>query len=103
MKDILEQINEVLKESNFIDIVIKELEELTDNNAHTEWLVLASERLNLSRDLVDAAQDLVNQHEVSGSMTAELMKTREELVKRILVEIKRLYGKERAEEVNATR
>ena len=65
---------------------IRQIEHNTDNNLHTENLVLIAKELN-DADLVLATQSLLNFHEFFGSLTQDLKRIRdkvsEELSKRI--------------------
>lgn len=71
----------------FTKSFLKQVEHNTDNNLHTENLVLIAKELN-DADLVLATQSLLNLHEYFGSLTQDLKKIREQISQELFIRIK---------------
>ena len=61
---------------------IRQIEHNTDNNLHTENLVLIAKELN-DADLVLATQSLLNLHEFFGSLTQDLKRIRDKVSEKL--------------------
>lgn len=72
---------------NFTKSFLKQVEHNTDNNLHTENLVLIAKELK-DVDLVLATQSLLNLHEFFGSLTQDLKKIREQISQELFIRIK---------------
>ena len=71
----------------FTKSFLKQIKHNTDNNLHTENLVLIAKELN-DADLVLATQSLLNLHEFFGSLTQDLKKIREQISTVLFIRIK---------------
>lgn len=71
----------------FTKSFLKQVEHNTDNNLHTENLVLIAKELK-DVDLVLATQSLLNLHEFFGSLTQDLKKIREQISQELFIRIK---------------
>lgn len=71
----------------FTESFLKQVEHNTDNNLHTENLVLIAKELN-DADLVLATQSLLNLHEFFGSLTQDLKRIREQISTVLFIRIK---------------
>lgn len=70
----------------FTKSFLKQVEHNTDNNLHTENLVLIAKELN-DADLVLATQSLLNLHEFFGSLTPDLKKIRDKISQILFIRI----------------
>lgn len=74
----------------FTKSFLKRVEHNTDNNLHTENLVLIAKELN-DADLVLATQSLLNLHEYFGSLTQDLKRIREQISQELFIRIKNKF------------
>jgi len=73
--------------------IIKKLERMTDQNAHTEAVVLLAKVVG-NRKYLGAAEGIMKIHESLGSMDYDVSKFRSNLLEWILEDAERKFGKE---------
>lgn len=79
--------------------ILKKLERMTDQNAHTEAVVLLAKVVG-NRKYLGAAEGIMKIHESLGSMDYDVSKFRSNLLEWILQDAERVFGKDVADKLH---